>query len=417
MLTNKERLLALMDRYALDGVVAATPENVLYMSGFASWKQRNYRQGDSQVSLLFPRDQAQSPALLISSGDEAYASHQDIWVKEIYTYGKHEKAKPPAGVELTPEEKRFVSLLDVNPKGPRHEEALVQLIREKALGKARIGIDQSGLTEGTIETLTSLLPGASFLRASSFFLNVRMVKTSGEVERLRQTATLNQQAAAAILEHCQAGVSEGELAAAYGGKVARAGGQVSWLHLAASRGGNFPPLENRILKNGDIVRMDMGCRLQGYNADTCRSGCIGPPTDKQRKLYDTLQAGVLKSVEAVKPGILPSQLFETMLRTIRAAGHPGFTRHFVGHTIGLEAREFPFALGPVTEVNDPFLPPTTDVPLEPGMTINLETSSHELGWGSVSVEYSLVVTEKGYEHFIPPVQVLYSLPLQHPNSL
>ena len=64
MLYNQERLLALMDKFDLAGVVAATPENIYYLSGHASWSQNGYRYGGSQVYVVYPRDPKQSPALL-----------------------------------------------------------------------------------------------------------------------------------------------------------------------------------------------------------------------------------------------------------------------------------------------------------------------------------------------------------------
>jgi hypothetical protein len=53
MLYNRDRLLDLMDKYDLAGVVAATPENVYYLSGHASWSQNGYRYGGSQVYWFF----------------------------------------------------------------------------------------------------------------------------------------------------------------------------------------------------------------------------------------------------------------------------------------------------------------------------------------------------------------------------
>jgi hypothetical protein len=50
--------------------------------------------------------------------------------------------------------------------------------------------------------------------------------------------------------------------------------------------------------------------------------------------------------------------------------------------------------------------------MEAGMTVNLEASSHEVGWGTVQVEYTLAVTESGHEHLIRPEQKLFTLPLQ-----
>src|SRR5258705_12381162 len=88
MLYNKERLIALMDKFDLIGIVAATPENVYYLSGHASWSQNGYRYGGSQVYVVYPRDPKQKPALLIPGGDVGYASLDAVWVEEKYIYGR-----------------------------------------------------------------------------------------------------------------------------------------------------------------------------------------------------------------------------------------------------------------------------------------------------------------------------------------
>src|SRR5947208_376291 len=299
MLYNKERLLALMDKHHLAGVVAATPENIYYLSGHASWSQNGYRYGGSQVYVVFPRDPAQSPTLLIPSGDAAYAGLEEVWLKEAYIYGRPRKPVVPDPNKLRKEEKRTLELTESEPKGATPEKALAQLIKDK------------------------------------------------------------------------------------------------------------------VLQKGDIFRVDMGCSINGYHADVCKSGCVGAePTDEQRKRYNAIQAGVLKSVERLKPGVLNQELFETMIAGVRANGIPDYSNFFVGHTIGLEAREFPFILGPAEEVDDPFLPSTSNVPMEPGMTVNLEASSQVMGWGSVQVEYTLAVTNDGHEYLIQPDQKLFMLPLQ-----
>ena len=413
MLYNRDRLLALMDKFDLSGVVAATPENVYYLSGHASWSQNGYRYGGSQVYVVFPRDTAQSPALLIPGGDVGYAALDDVWLREVYTYGRPRKHQVPDMGKLSPEERRTVEITEGEPKGSTPEKALAQLIKEKGVGRGRIGIDHFGIPLTIYEKIGSFLPEAKLQPASSFFRYVRMIKTPGEIQRLRESATLNEQAINTMLRAAKPGVKESELAGIYKGEVARAGGQVYWMHMAVSRGGNFPAIKEKVLQKGDVFRVDMGCSINGYHADVCKSGCVGAePTAEHRKRYDAVQAGVLKSVEALKPGARPQDLYETMVQGVRAAGIPNYSNFFLGHTIGLEAREFPFLIGPAEEVDDPFLPNTTNIPMEPGMTVNLEASSHEVGWGTVQVEYTLAVTDSGHEHLIKPDQKLFTLPLQ-----
>jgi Xaa-Pro aminopeptidase len=413
MLYNRDRLLTLMDKYDLNGVVAAAPENIYYLSGHASWSQNGYRYGGSQVYVVFPRDPVESPALLIPGGDVGYAALDEVWLREVYTYGRARKHQVSDMSKLSKEERRTVEITAGEPKGPTAERALAQLMKDKGMSRGRIGIDHFGIPLTIYEKIGSFLPEAKLEPASSFFRYVRMIKTPAEIQRLRESAAVNEQAINAMLREAKPGVKENELAGIYKSEVAKAGGQVYWMHMAVSRGGNFPAIKDKVLQKGDIFRVDMGCSVNGYHADVCKSGSIGSaPTDEHRKRYDAVQAGVLKSVETLKPGALPQDLFETMVAGVRAAGIPNYSNFFLGHTIGLEAREFPFLLGPAEEIEDPFLPNTTNVPMEPGMVVNLEASSHEVGWGTVQVEYTLAVTENGHEHLIKPDQKLFSLPLQ-----
>jgi len=413
MLYNKERLHALMDKFDLTGVVAATPENIYYLSGHASWSQNGYRYGGSQVYVVYPRDPKQTPALLIPSGDVAYAGLDDVWLKEAYIYGRSRKAIVPDPNKLCKEEKRTLELAEGEPKGATPEKALAQVIKDKGMGRGRIGMDHFGIPLTIYEKIAANLPEAKLQPASSFFRYVRMIKMPGEIQRLGESAALNEQAINAMLRAAKPGVKESELAGIYKAEVARAGGQVYWMHMNISRGGNSPVIKDHALQKGDIFRVDMGCSLNGYHADVCKSACVGAePTDEHRKRYNAVQAGVLKSVESLKPGVRPQELFETMVAGVRANGLPDYSNFFVGHTIGLEAREFPFLFGPAEEIDDPFLPNTSNVPMEPGMTVNLEASSQVMGWGSVQVEYTLAVTDRGHELLITPDQKLFTLPLQ-----
>jgi Xaa-Pro dipeptidase len=413
MLYNRDRLLALMDKHDLAGVVAATPENIYYLSGHTSWSQNGYRYGGSQVYVVFPRDLTQSPALLIPGGDVAYAGLDEVWLKEVYTYGRPRKHRVPDPSKLCKEEKRTIEITEKEPKGPTPEKALAQLIKDKGMERGRIGMDHFAIHLTIYEKIASYLPEAKLQTASSFFRYVRMIKTPAEVQRLRESAALNERAINVMLRATKPGVKESEIAGIYKSEVARAGGQVYWMHMNISRGGNSPVIKDRILQKGDIFRVDMGCSVNGYHADVCKSGCVATePADEHRKRYDAVQAGVLKAVDKLKPGVLSQELFESMVAGVRANGIPDYSNFFVGHTIGLEAREFPFILGPAEEVDDPFLPNTSNVSIEPGMVVNLEASSQVMGWGSVQVEYTLAVTNDGHEYLIQPEQKLFTLPLQ-----
>src|SRR3990172_4104652 len=267
MLYNKERLLALMDKFDLAGVVAATPENVFYLSGHASWSQNGYRYGGSQVYVVYPRDPKQTPALLIPGGDVGYASLDHVWLQEKYIYGRPRHAHITDMTKLSAVEQRTVALAGSDSKGPTPEKALAQLIQDKGMGKGRIGMDHFAIPITIYEKIRANLPQATLLPASLFFRHVRMIKTPEEIQRLRESAAINEQAINAMLRACKPGAKESELASIYKGEIAKAGGQVYWMHMAVTRGGNYPAIKDNVLRKGDIFRVDMGCSINGYHAD------------------------------------------------------------------------------------------------------------------------------------------------------
>ena len=246
MLYNQERLLALMDKFDLSGVVAGTPENIYYLSGHSSWSQNGYRYGGSQVYVVYPRDPKQSPALLIPGGDVGYASMDQVWLQEKYIYGRPRHAQIADPSKLPPVEQRTVKLAGSESKGPTAEKALAQLIRDKGMDKGRIGMDHFAIPITIWERIKAGLPQADLLPGSMFFRYVRMIKTPDEIQRLRESAEINERAINTMLRACRPRVIESELASIYKGEIAKAGGQVYWMHMAVSRGGNFPALRDNV---------------------------------------------------------------------------------------------------------------------------------------------------------------------------
>src|SRR5919108_3340720 len=145
MLYNRDRLLSLMDKHDLAGVVAATPENIYYLSGHSSWSQNGYRYGGSQPYVVFPRDPAKSPALLIPGGDVGYAALDEVWLKQVYTHGRARKHQVTDASPLSALERRTLEIAHGEPIGQTGEQALAQLIKDKGIDRGRIGMDQFGI--------------------------------------------------------------------------------------------------------------------------------------------------------------------------------------------------------------------------------------------------------------------------------
>jgi len=398
MLLNRERAVELMERFSIDALVAATRENVIYTSDFAPWGQAVHKYFQRPCFTIVPRRSDQAPTLLIYPGEAAYLAAQPPWIDQICTYGPERSMRYMAENPPTPEEERFVSIFSAGKcKGREPAEALARLLREKGLASSSVALDHEGMTQEFKSELRAALPDAKFYEASDLFRLIRMIKSDDEIARLRRACVLNERAVQAMYRAAAVGISEFELSGEFYKQIGANGGVVGWQHLGSGRRseGIFPASERK-LERGDLLRTDVGVYFNAYHSDVCATGVVGEPTAKQKHLFDAGMKGIEACLEQVKPGALPSDLLDGLNRGIKAGG-VNQHKDFVGHTIGIEAREFPFEFAAPKTLSRPFLPETTDVPLHEKMMINVEVALIEMGYGGIQIEHTLLVKKHGFE--------------------
>jgi Xaa-Pro dipeptidase len=149
------------------------------------------------------------------------------------------------------------------------------------------------------------------------------------------------------------------------------------------------------LAAGEIVLIDTGCRVQGYNSDITRTYVFGDPTAEQRRVWDTEKAAQAAAFAAVKPGVPCEEIDAVARRVLEAAGFgpdyalPGLP-HRTGHGIGLSIHEAPYLVrGDRT-------------PLAPGMCFSNEPMIVIPDRFGVRLEDHFHVTETGAAWFTQP---------------
>lgn len=166
------------------------------------------------------------------------------------------------------------------------------------------------------------------------------------------------------------------------------------------------PSEHIILKNGDIVNIDVSTIFNGYYSDASRMFIIGEASEEAKKLVEVSRECLYKGIEAVKPWGFLDDIGAAVQEHAEKHGY-SVVRDFGGHGIGLEFHEEPFVahLGKRGE----------GMVLVPGMVFTIEpminAGSYEIvvdsedGWtvytedGSLSSqwEHTILVTEDGVE--------------------
>ncbi|MEJ2038630.1 MAG: type I methionyl aminopeptidase [Desulfosarcinaceae bacterium] len=165
----------------------------------------------------------------------------------------------------------------------------------------------------------------------------------------------------------------------------------------------------RILKNGDIVNVDVTTILDGYYADANKTYFIGEPSDQARKIVDVARESLKRGMQMVKPNNNVGDI-GWAIQTYAEGRGCSVVREFVGHGVGFEFHEPPQVAHFGTRGEGPRLVPGMVFTIEPMINVG----SHELliledKWTAITKDRSLsaqfeqtiVVTQDGFESLTP----------------
>ena len=165
------------------------------------------------------------------------------------------------------------------------------------------------------------------------------------------------------------------------------------------------PSHKTVLRDGDIISIDMGCILDGWHSDAARTFGVGKISDEAQKLIDDTKQSFFEGISVLKHGVKLGDVSHTIQTFLEERGY-GVVRDLVGHGIGKELHESP-------EVPN-FGTAGRGVRLAAGMTLAIEpmvtAGSYRVGvldddWtvvtadGSLAAHYenTVVITRDGCE--------------------
>jgi Xaa-Pro dipeptidase len=350
------REIRAMREAGLDALISISPENFAYVTGFLSPTQPLMRWRHAMA--------------LVTANAATALVVVDMEANTI-------RAKAPAGTEIEVwREFKFDAM-----------QVLADLLRKHGLGKARIGIELDYLPAGDFAALRELLPGADFKPAQNLLARLRQIKTPAEIEILRRLSRIADKTITDAYHSVRAGSTEMDLAAALTRGIYAQGAEYFKLMIVAtgerSVFPNVGPTE-RVLKHGDVCRVEIFPMIGGYHAGVCRTAAVGAPPPEAERIWANLTACKYLLLAAIKPGASSRAIYDLYLAKLSELGLPPIS--FIGHGIGLHLHE------------DPYLGPTDDQPLEAGMVLGIEPLIYETGFGfGMQNKDMVVVTDGGCE--------------------
>jgi len=395
-----------MRRCGVDVLVATSPVNITYFSDYRCWIDPLFKAymmvpgapsdpDPTGAYAIFPLES--EPALVASPTFAVNAS--DLWVQDVHIFGDHGLDDSLPLGDLSDAEQRIFDILHRPQDNATATDALLNVLKERGLTDARIGIEMEGLSPRTKGAIEAGLPEAQIKDCSNLIRLVRMVKTEDELSRLIRSAEISETAAMDALALARPGQPIADVVQHYRQQIAKDGADFD--HFAFGvRGLGLATEPNYILTDDDILYVDFGCIYEGAFSDSGTTLAMREPSailiDRHRALRECVEAGV----EEMMPGAKASAAQAAMWKTLNAHGITASSPH--GHGLGLEVRDYPIIVADNgRRIQDDCVDIPSDLPLEVNMVLNLEAMISMPGVGSLHIEKSFLVTPSGSRSLIP----------------
>lgn len=340
----------------LDALVSISPENFAYVTGFPAPTQ--------------PLMRWRHAAALVTAEGATALMAVDMEASTI-------RARAPEGTQIAVWREFSFDAMQV----------LADLLQKHRLASARIGIELDYLPAGDFAALRELLPDADFTAAENLLARLRQIKTPQEIELLRRLSRIADRAIVEAYRSVRPGSTEMDLAAALTRGVYEHGAEYFKLMIVATGERSvFPNVgpTGRVLKPGDICRLEVFPMIAGYHAGVCRTAAVVAPPPHAERIWANLAQCKRLLLAAIKPGVSTRAIYDRYLAKLGELALPPIS--FVGHGIGLHLHEAPY------------LGPTPDRPLEPGMVLGIEPLVYETGYGfGMQNKDMVLVSDRGCE--------------------
>ena len=244
----------------------------------------------------------------------------------------------------------------------------------------------------------------------------KILKNAEQIEKIKESARINIAVLDYVAEHIKAGISTAEIDKWVYDITTKMGGVPAPLNFEG-----FPksvctsinnevchgiPSEDVIIKDGDIINVDVSTNLNGYFSDSSRMFCIGNVSEENRKLVEETKNAVYEGLKQVKPWGFLGDMGQAVNDYVKSKGY-SVVREVGGHGIGLEFHEDPWVSYISKKGTEMLMVPGMIFTIEPmvnagkpdifvdednGWTIYTEDNSMSAQW-----EIQVLVTEDGYE--------------------
>ena len=366
-----DRARALMNTGKIDAVAITTGSSLTYFTGL-HW-------GQSERLFAFVLPARGTPFLVCPAFEEPR-------VRERMS------STPPT---LGPETRVLTWQEDQDPYA-----LLVTGLRDAGLITARVGIEertQFAFADGIAHssptlTITSATPVTAGCRSLKSPAELALMQLANNVTLAVYEATFRSLTSGSTNHQVESLIAAAYSQSGFPGEASCEVGPNS-----AVPHGTLAP---QTIRESEIILLDDGCQVEGYQSDISRAFVLGRATSEQNRVFDVVHRAQAAALAAARPGVECQAIDSAARKVITDAGFgPAFRTftHRVGHGIGMDGHEWPYLVG------------GNATPLVPGMCFSDEPGIYLPGQFGIRLEDDWYVTESGARLFTPQ-----SPSLEHP---
>ena len=247
-----------------------------------------------------------------------------------------------------------------------------------------VGFEENYVTYAMYKKYMHIYKINNFIEAESIINKLRMIKDSEEIENIREACRITDECFTFLQGFIKPGMTEKQIARKIQNYYMDNADGVSFEPIVASGENSSKPHAiptDRVIKENDIITIDMGCKIKGYCSDMTRTIFIGRPTEEQKRVYNLVLDNQEKSLREMKDGASIKDIAKIVTSNFALQGYD--LVHSLGHGVGLEIHETPF----IKEANDNTLKENMVVTDEPGIYIP--------GNFGIRIEDTILITKDG----------------------
>jgi Xaa-Pro dipeptidase len=284
-----------------------------------------------------------------------------------------------------------------------HEEPLklvADFLRERGIAGAPIGMEETN-RYFILDRLSQQLGNARIVSGNPVVRGCRMLKSPAEIALMQAASDVTLASIAEVHGKLREGMTPADIGGLLQAAMRSRGGTDPWALVLLGEAAAYPHGTGKpqAVKQGEVVLIDTGCAVHGYQSDISRTFAFGGATAEQRKVWNQMRRGQDIAFAAAKVGVPAGRVDDAVRSAYESWGYgPGYklpgTSHRTGHGIGMEGHE------PINLVKG------EETPLAPGMCFSNEPGIYLPGKFGVRLEDCFHMTAAGPKWFsVPPASI------------